>query len=142
MVTLRHHMKSNAAVRSALTSKFERVKNTPAGFDFFVSIHDFIQYIESTPSFDVFLKGEKAARRKEMPIKYFVLRQIYQGIEDVDVVTKNDLGHDRYVAIRELGLIRKQETSESNSLWKRREMARKLIGEIYKTLDAHLLQGA
>ena len=122
----------------ALHQKFEKIKKAPEGFTLFVSIHDFIEYIESTSSFDVFLKGGKSARAKEIPGKYFSLKQIYQGIEDLSEKSTADLGHDRYVAIRELTLIKKNELSENNSFWKRRETFRKLIGEVYKTLDEHL----
>jgi hypothetical protein len=131
-------MESKVTTKLALARKFEKVKKAPASFELFVSIHDFIKHIESESSFNVFLKGGKAARRKEMPLKYFTLQQIYQGIEDIDLVTTDDLGHDRYVAIRELSLIRKNETSESNSFWKRREAARKLAGDVYRTLEAYL----
>jgi hypothetical protein len=137
-VVLLRHMQTKTAIKSTLASKFEKVKNTPAGFDFFVLVHDFIEYIEANASFNVFLKGEKAARRKEIPIKYFILRQIYQGIEDIDVATTDDLGHDRFVAIRELGLIRENDTSENNSMWRKRDVVRKLSGEVYKTLDDYL----
>ena len=123
--------------KAALHRKFEKIEKTPAGFAFFVSIHDFVEYIESTPSFDVFLKG-RSARAKEIPGKYVTLKQIYQGIEDLDERSGVDLGHDRYVAIRELGLIKKNELSENNSFWRRRESFRKVIGEVYRTLDAHL----
>lgn len=131
-------METQAKTRLALNRKFETIKNTPAGFAFFVSIHDFVKYVESTPSFDVFLKGNKPKRAKEIPGKYFTLKQIYQGVEDLGEGSNVDLGHDRYVAIRELGLIRKNDLSENNSFWKRREAFRKLTGEVYKILDAHL----
>jgi len=120
-----------------LRRTFSKVKETAAGFDFFVSIHDFVKFIESDASFVAFL-GEKAERASEMPHKYFYLKQVYQGIEDIDRKSTVDLGHDRYVAIRELAMIRRNDVSDNNALWKRRELFRKLIHEIYKTLDAHL----
>lgn len=135
-------MESSEAERSALSRKFEKVQTAPAGFELFVFIHDFVAHIESRASFDIFLKDKKASRTKEVPVKYFVLRQIYQGIEDIDRTTTEDLGHDRYVAIRELGQIRKKEASESNTFWRRREAVRKITGEVYKVLHAHLSQPA
>ena len=132
-------MERASKAKEALHRKFNKVKETAAGFDFYVSIHDFIDFIESDASFSVFL-GEKAKRGAEIPPKYFYLKQIYQGIEDIDEKTTADLGHDRYVAIRELGLIRRNDLSESNSFWKRRELFRKLSGEVYKILDAHLVK--
>lgn len=126
------------ANKLALQRKFEKIQKAPEGFDFYVSVHDFVEYIEATPRFDVFLKGAKPKRAKELPGKYFCLKQIYQGIEDLDEKSGVDLGHDRYVAIRELDLIRKSDISENNSFWRRREAFRKMIGEVYKTLDAHL----
>ena len=131
-------MNNPTQIKSALNRKFEKVREVPANFDFYVSIHDFIEFIESTPSFRIFLGGEKAKRAAELPKKYFSLREIYQGIEDLDRKTTEDLGHSRYVAIRELGLIRSNDFSENNSFWKRRELFRKIIGETYRTLDAHL----
>ncbi|MDE2020125.1 MAG: hypothetical protein KGJ13_07310, partial [Patescibacteria group bacterium] len=110
---------------------------TAASFDFFVSIHDFVKFIESDASFAVFL-GEKAKRGNEIPHKYFYLKQIYQGIEDIDEKSTADLGHDRYVAIRELAMIRRNDVSDNNTLWKRRELFRKLANETYKILNAHL----
>lgn len=77
-----------------------------------------------------------------MPVKYPLLKQVYQGIEDLDVTTNADLGHDRYVAIRELGLIRKNDLSENNSFWKRRESFRKVIEEVYRILNASLTENA
>ena len=114
------------------------IRETPASFNFFVSLHDFVQYIESTPSFKIFFRSAKGGRASEIPQKYSILRQIYQGIEDIDIRTTNDLGHDRYVAIRELSLIRSKDVSENNSFWKRRESLRKLAGEIHKTLYSYL----
>jgi hypothetical protein len=135
-------MGSSNGAKLALNRKFEKIKQAPAGFGLFVSIHDFVEYIESAPSFSVFLKGKRPARGKEIPVRYPFLRQIYQGIEDIDLATNADLGHDRYFAIRELSSIRKNDVSESNSFWKRREAFRKLTGEVYKTLDAYLSETA
>src|SRR4051812_27489302 len=120
-------------VKLALDQKYSKVSETPAGYKFFVVLHDFVKYLESTPSFETFFAaakkgGAKTSRAAEISPKYSVLKQIYQGIEDIDLRTTDDLGHDRYVAIRELGLIRKNDLSENNSFWKRREALRKLAG--------------
>lgn len=126
-------------VKSVLDRKLKEVRETPASFPFFVSLHDFVQYIESTPSFAVFFSGVKrGSRASELSPKYFVMKQVYQGIEDIDVRTTDDLGHDRYVAIRELNLIRKKDVSENNSFWKRRELLRKVAGETHRTLQSYL----
>ncbi len=126
-------------IRSVLDRKLRDVRETPASFTFFVSLHDFVQYVESTPSFDIFFDGEKKGNRaSEISPKYSVLKRVYQGIEDIDVRTSNDLGHDRYATIRELSLIRNKDVSDNNSLWKRRELLRKTVGEIHKTLHSYL----
>ncbi|MGC9968397.1 MAG: hypothetical protein ABSC29_01535 [Minisyncoccia bacterium] len=131
-------MGSAEKTKLALDRKFKGICETPAGFNFFVSLHDFVQYIEATPSFGVFFRGTKGSRASEIPQKYSILKQIYQGIEDIDVRTTNDLGHDRYVAIRELSLIRNKDVSDNNPFWKRRESLRKLAGDIHKTLHGYL----
>jgi len=131
-------MQHTSNAKETLELKFKKVKETSASFDFFISIHDFIGFIESDASFAIFL-GAKAKRSKEIPPKYFYLKQIYQGIEDIDETSNADLGHDRYVAIRELGMIRRNDVSDNNSFWKRRELFRKLSSEVYKILDAHLV---
>jgi len=133
-------MASQAAVKSALDKKHQKISETAAGFTFFVSLHDFVEYIEATPTFASFFAGTKrGSRAAEMSPKYFVLKQVYQGIEDIDLNTTDDLGHDRYVAIRELGLIRKKDLSENNSFWKRRELLRKVAGEVHATLGEFLV---
>lgn len=139
MVALMHHMGSHEAAKLALGQKFEKIKKAPAGFALYVSIHDFIEHIEGNASFNVFLKG-KGKRAKEIPGKYVFLKQIHQGIKDIDLRTTADLGHDRYVAIRELSLIRKNDLSENNSFWKRREAFRKVTSDVYKILDAYLTE--
>jgi hypothetical protein len=126
-------------IQSVLDQKLKKVRETPASFPFFVSLHDFVQYIESTPSFAVFFSGAKrGSRAAELSPKYFVMKQVYQGIEDIDVQTTNDLGHDRYVAIRELSSIRNKDLSENNSFWKRRELLRKVAGETHQMLRNYL----
>jgi hypothetical protein len=134
-------MTATEKVKSTLDQKLKKVRETPAGFPFFVSLHDFVEYIESTPSFAVFFKGTKrGSRASEISVKYALMKQIYQGIEDIDIRTKEDLGHDRYVAIRELRLIRDEEVSENNAFWKHREFLRKMAGDIHKTLQDYLAE--
>ncbi len=130
---------SSRQIKTMLEKKEKKVREAPADFAFYTSLHDFVEYIESTPSFDVFFHGpKKGSRARDLAPKYFVLKQVYQGIEDIDIRTTDDLGHDRYVAIRELGLIRKKDISENNSFWKRRDLLRKVAGEVHKTLDEYL----
>ncbi len=126
-------------IKSTLDQKFKKVNETPAGFSFFVSLHDFVEYVESTPSFNAFFgTAKRGSRAAEISPKYSILKQVHQGIEDIDVNTTDDLGHDRFVAIRELTLIRKKDTSENNSFWKKRDFLRKLTGDIHRTLNAYL----
>jgi hypothetical protein len=130
---------SSKQIQAMLAKKGKKVRETPDGFKFYASLHDFIEYIEATSSFEVFFQGKKkGSRARDLAPKYFVLKQVYQGIEDIDLRTTDDLGHDRYVAIRELGLIRSKDISENNSFWKRREQLRKVAGEVHKTLDNYL----
>ncbi len=127
------------SVKLALDRKMRHVRETPASLSFFVALHDFVKYIESAPSLTVFFSGsKKASRAKEMGSRYLVMRRVYQGIEDLDVRSKTDLGHDRYVTINELNLIRNNEFSDNNSLWKHRELLRRAAGEIHKTLQDYL----
>ena len=123
-------------VKSDLDKKFQKVLKTPAGFDFFTAIHDFIEYIELNPSLSSKLSSRvKSNRELNIPNKYGYLKQIYQGLEDADVKTNADLGHTRYMVIQELNRIRNKDVSESNSFWKKRELFRKLTGEIYEILS-------
>jgi hypothetical protein len=131
-------MKDAKQTQAMLDKKLKKVRETPESFALFVSLHDFVGYIESIPSFALFFDSTKKGRAKEMPIKYSFLKQVYQGIEDIDIKTTDDLGHDRFVAIRELGLIRAGNLSENNSFWKKRELFRKLTNEIHATLRSHL----
>ncbi len=134
-------MASRAATRLALDQKIAEVRGTPAGFAFFVSLHDFVAYIESAPHFSVFFQGDrKGSRTKELSAKYALMKQIHQGIEDLAVRTEKDLGHDRYVAIRDLTLIRNDRAADNNAFWKQREVLRKLAVEIHKTLSAYLAE--
>jgi len=131
-------MGSAKKTQAVLDKKLKKVCETPASFAFFVSLHDFVEYIEATPAFAAFFSTAKRSRAEEISSKYSILRQIYQGIEDLDIRTKDDLGHDRFVAIRDLNFIRDKNVSENNSFWKHREFLRKLVGDIHKTLHGSL----
>lgn len=132
-------MQSSEKIKSVLDRKLKDISEAPADFAFFVSLHDFVEYIESVPAFEVFFSDKKkGSRAAALSSKYFVMKQVYQGIEDIDLRTKNDLGHDRYVAIHELSSIRDKDLSENNSFWKRRELLRKVAGETHETLSVYL----
>ena len=129
-------MKLLKKVKSDLDKKFQKVLKTPASFDFFTAIHDFIEYIELNPSLSSKLSSRvKFNRELNIPNKYGYLKQIYQGLEDADIKSSADLGHTRYMVIQELNRIRNKDVSESNSFWKKRELFRKLTGEIYEILN-------
>ena len=129
-------MKLLEKVKSDLDKKFQKVLKTPASFDFFAAIHDFIEYIESNSSlFNSLSSRVKSNRKLNIPNKYSYLKQIYQGLEDASIKSNVDLGHTRYMIIQELNRIRNKDVSESNSFWKKRELFRKLAEEIYKVLS-------
>jgi hypothetical protein len=118
-----------------LHKKFQKVVATPASFDFFVAIHDFIEHIELNPSLSaVLVSSTKMNRELNIPTKYSYLRQIYQGLEDADNQSGDDFGHARYAVLRDLNRIRGKDFSDSNTFWKKRELFRKLSGEIYERL--------
>ncbi|MBI4159777.1 hypothetical protein HY504_01290 [Candidatus Wolfebacteria bacterium] len=129
-------MKAPHKVKKDLEKKFNKVIETPASFDFFVAIHDFIEHIEANSSLSRCLSS-RANRDHETNIlgKYGRLREIYQGLEDADSTSRADFGHARYMVINELTRIRNSDVSDSNSFWKRRELFRKLTGEIYERLN-------
>jgi hypothetical protein len=130
-------MKLSKKTKSDLNKKFRKVLATPASFDLFVAIHDFIQCIEaSSPLLSGLSDRIKINRELDVANKYGYLKKIYQGLEDIDKKSSNDLGHERYAVILELSRIQNKETSESNSFWKRRELSRKLATIIYERLNA------
>ena len=122
-------------MKDSFDQKFQTVLKTPAGYAFFVAIHDFIEHIELHPTL---AKAISLRPNKELdiPKKYAYLKQIYQGLEDINSESTADFGHSRYMVIRELDRIKNKETSESNSFWKKRELFRKLVNEIYAGLSA------
>jgi len=122
-----------------LDKKFQKVLKTPASFDFFVAIHDFIKHIELNPFLSSGLSDRlKANRELDIANKYDYLRKIYQGLEDINIKSNIDLGHTRYMVIRELSQIQNKEVSESNSFWRKRELFRKLAGVVYERLNVYL----
>lgn len=130
-------MKLPEKVKSGLDKKFQKVLKTPAGFDFFMAIHDFVEHIELNSSLSDNLSPRiKFNREFNIPNKYGYLKQIYQGLKDAGNKSNTDLGHTRYMVILELNKIRNKNVSESNSFWKKRELSRKLAGEIYERLSA------
>lgn len=134
-------MKSSKKIKSDLNKKFQKVLKTPDSFDFFVAIHDFIKHIELNPSLLGGLSQRvKANRELNIPNKYAFLRQIYQGLEDINVRSNVDLGHTRYLIIKELKQIQNGEFSNSNTFWRKRELSRKLANLVYGRLDTYLLE--
>ncbi len=129
-------MKSPGKVKSDLDKNFQKVIKTPAGFDFFVAIHDFIEHIELNSSFYGSLSSRtKPNRERNISNKYNHLKQIYQGLEDINGKSGVDLGHTRCMVMVELNRIKNKDVSESNPFWKKRELFRKLTGEIYERLS-------
>lgn len=127
-------------VKGGLDKKFENVVKTPAGFEFFVAIHDFIEHIESDSSYLKIIASKAAANLElKIPAKYDHLKLIYQGLEDANSKSSADLGHSRYAVLIELNKIRDNDVSESNSFWKKREAFRKFATEIYGRLTPTLV---
>ncbi len=123
-------------LQSGLDKRFEKVLQTPASFDFFVAIHDFVEYIEANASLLSSLSDRlKPNRELKIPTKYENLKRIYQGLEDANHPSNVDLGHARYAVLLELNRIRKNDVSDSNSFWKKREAWRKISTEIYQRLN-------
>lgn len=121
--------------KSDLDEKFQTVLKTPASFAFFVAIHDFIEHIELNPSLSKNLSSFiKSNQGLKIPGKYSHLKKIYQGLEDVNIKSNDDLGHERYMVLVDLKKIRNKDISGGNSFWKKRELFRKLTGEIYEIL--------
>ena len=119
-------MKVLEKVKNVLDEKFKKVQETPAGFDFFIAIHDFIEHIESHSSL---LKNIQISN------KYLYLKQIYQGLEDANSISDIDIGHARSMVLVDLIQIRNNIFSESNTFWKNRDTIRKVSGEIYGQLN-------
>jgi hypothetical protein len=128
-------MKPPSKVQLKLNQTFQKVQEAPTGFGLFVAVHDFVEHIESYPAFSKTVATyAKANAELNIPKKYAYLKQVYQGVEDIDGKPGGDIGHTRYSVIRELTSIRNKDVSESNSFWKKREALRKMVGEIHRTL--------
>jgi len=122
-----------------LSKKFQKVLATPAGFNFFVAIHDFVEYIETNPFLSKALSDRiKANRELGMENKYGNLRKIYQGLEDINTKSTSDLGHERYMTLQDLNRIQNNQVSDNNSFWKKRELSRKVAGMVHERLTAYL----
>lgn len=122
-------------VKIDLDKKFQKVLKTPASFDFFVAIHDFIEHIESDSSLVKILLSKSGANLElKIPTKYDYLKVIHQGLKDAKSKSDADLGHARYAALLELNKIKDNDVSDSNSYWKKREVIRKFATEIYGRL--------
>ena len=129
-------VKLTGKVKSGLDKKFQKVLKTPASFNFFVAIHGFIKHIESDSVLIAsVLSTAKANQKLNIPAKYANLKRIYQVVKDVGGASNADLGHIRYAAMVEFNQIRNNDVSDSNSFWKKRELFRKLVGEIYQRLS-------
>jgi hypothetical protein len=129
-------MKLSGKVQSDLDKKFQKVLKTPAGFDFFLAIHDFVEHIESNSALSSGLSPRlKPNREQNIPNKYNHLKQIYQGLEDVNGQPGVDLGHVRCMVLVDLNRIKNKDVSENNAFWKKRELFRKLTEEIYSRLS-------
>ena len=122
--------------KAGLEKKFQKVQQAPEGFGLFEAVHDFIEYIESHPTFaDSLSYKTKINRELNIPTKYGYLMQVYQGLEDFNAKANEDLGHARYMNVRDLNRIKSQELSESNFFWRKRAVFRKLAGEVYERLS-------
>lgn len=133
-------MKPIKQTRTGLEKKFRKVIETPISFEFYVAIHDFVEYIETSP---VIMKAIAKQRKGDVEAmlanKYDSLKRIYQGVEDINVKSNDDIGHSRYMGIVELGQIQKKVASESNSFWKKREFFKKAAALVHKNLDDYLV---
>lgn len=130
-------MKGAEKHKIALNKKFQKIIATPASFEFFLAIHDFVGHIESNSFFSKIISSKiKANKELDIENKYGYLRKIYQGVEDMNTKSNADLGHERYMTMQELNKIRNKETLESNSFWRKRELFRKSAGIIYERLSA------
>jgi hypothetical protein len=128
--------KATAKTKADLDKKFQKVMKTPPGFVFFEAIHDFVDYIEMNPTLvDGLSQRIKVNKELGIPNKYSSLKQIYQGVADVNSPTTKDIGHTRYMVVRDLSRIQNKEISESNFFWKKRELFRKLTSEVYERLE-------
>ncbi|MFA4890119.1 MAG: hypothetical protein WC587_00575 [Candidatus Paceibacterota bacterium] len=132
-------MKTLEKTKNGLDEKFQKISKTPAGFDFFMAIHDFVELIELdktlSKNLSSFMKSNQELR---ISGKYDYLKKIHQGMKDASTKSKADLGHDRMMVLVELNKIKNNDVSDNNSFWKKREIIRKSTGEIYEILNPSL----
>jgi len=132
-------MQSQEKTKLDLDRKYLKVMKTPASFALYEAIHSFVQYIELNPTLSKKLSYKiKANRDLGIPAKYGSLRQIYQGIEDINIESDDDLGHERYTTICDLNRIQSGETLENNVFWKKREVLKKSTVKIYERLNVEI----
>ena len=117
-------MKLQAKEKADLGKKFRKVIATPASFAFFVAIHDLVEYMDTNLTL-----GDL-----KLSTKYTQLKQIHQGVKDVRAPSDHDIGHSRYMAIQGLDRIRKNDVSDSNPLWKKRETLRGCAEDMYNSI--------
>ncbi len=127
-------MKILPKIKTGLEKKFQKVLKTPDSFAFFEAIHDFIEHIEVNTLAASLSSNTKANIALNIPNKYNHLKQIYQALEDANTKSDADLGHTRYAVLNEIKKIQNNDVSESNTFWKKRDLFRKLVGEIYQKL--------
>ena len=114
----------------SLAKHLEKVQKTPAGFELFIAIHDFVEEVEAHPGLP----------KLALPSKYSQLKQVHQGLKDTKGHSDSDLGHERYMVIQDLIRIKKKEVSDSNPIWKKRELFRSLSAEVYAVLSASVAE--
>lgn len=119
-------MQSSSKESLELKRRFDLLMNTPASFDFFLAIHDFVEQIERHSAFP----------RLKLTAKYVQLKQIYQGLEDSAIKTDSDLGHDRYMMIQDLLRIKQRDVSDSNPIWKKRDVLRTICADTHGLLKS------
>lgn len=118
-------MKLPPKYKTGLSKKLKKVIAAPASFAFYVAIHDLVEYIETNA----------ASGALKLPFKYGQLKQVHQGVKDVRSPADHDIGHERYMMIRSLDKIQKSDFSDSNPIWKKRELLRGCAKEIYEAIS-------
>ena len=132
-------MTSQENLKLNLDKKYLKVMKAPESFVLYKAIHGFVRHIELNPNLFASLSSKlKVNRDQGILNKYDSLRKIYQGIEDANTQSDDDLGHERHATIRDLNRIQDGETLESNAFWKKREAFKKLTVQIYERLDVQL----
>lgn len=123
-------MTAPRAETTEIGKRLDRVAKTPAGFELFVAIHDFVERFEAHASFS----------RLTLPSKYRYLKEVHQGIKDTGAKPEGDLGHERYMIVQDLIRIKQKDVSDSNPLWKKREALRAVSADVYEILNDFLAE--